>query len=285
MTFHSKIIAAVCCLVLISAVLVVYLANIGNIENRAAALKFIDISEAEEPETLIVVPRLQARHQVVSTARRDLISAVNRSRDLLRQKNELYRKQKTQLIHRIDDYDKLRDEYKRLNAEHEDLKRQFDFFWRDADSELMIFGELLGQDVYLSNNVDVVPGVASPDPTDDNSPTVEKSPTEVAVLELQLEQSQSKLSELEFSFNRTSHLIDAASVVLLETGSAAVPTLIELLDDREPIDVRFWACGLLGSMGPAAAEAIDPLNELLIDQNAELARAAAAAMTQINQGR
>jgi hypothetical protein len=277
----------VCCFVLIVATTFVFLANFKGVETQTADFDLADSPVLQDLDALSVVSPTVQPQRAVSTARQDLIMAVQRSRELLKQKNELYHQQKTQLIRRINDFDNLQTEYARLNAEHEDLKAQFDELWRDADSSLMMFSELLGQEV------DSTAGIgANAEPTppaldgvdlaaESSDETADQTPIEVAVLEWNLQQSQAELNQMEASLDRMSQISNAASLAMVEIGSPTIPVLIHLLHDREPINVRVWSAWMLGNMGPAATAATENLNALRADTNTELAKAAEEALRRI----
>ncbi len=72
-------------------------------------------------------------------------------------------------------------------------------------------------------------------------------------------------------------LRDAASETLVRIGEAAVPRLVEALNDERPA-VRRWAAEVLTEMGPRADAAIGPLMEALGDEDTEVRLAAAQAL-------
>jgi HEAT repeat protein len=65
---------------------------------------------------------------------------------------------------------------------------------------------------------------------------------------------------------------------LAEVGDEAVPLLIEALKDEETV---YWACLVLGEIGPKAGDAVGALTELLKPENPQLCREAAIALGQI----
>jgi chromosome segregation ATPase len=79
-------------------------------------------------------------------------------------------------------------------------------------------------------------------------------------------------------------LTSAATRVLVASGAAVVPALIELLAD-ERAAVRSWAASVLGQIGPAAQEATPALTALLIDRDAQVREASQRALNRLAEAK
>ena len=72
----------------------------------------------------------------------------------------------------------------------------------------------------------------------------------------------------------------AATDALVRAGSAAVPGLVTLLQDRSPL-VREWSAYVLGQLGSDATGAIDDLEDLESDPDPLVRDAAREALRRI----
>ena len=84
---------------------------------------------------------------------------------------------------------------------------------------------------------------------------------DLAVAEWELDQSRTRIVELELSVLREIESSARASEAIIQIGSPAVPVLVEALADTNP-ETRRWAATVLGRMGQDAAGAIDSLRHM-----------------------
>jgi HEAT repeat protein len=71
-----------------------------------------------------------------------------------------------------------------------------------------------------------------------------------------------------------------AMMVIAERGKAAVPHLVAALDDDK---ATYWACVILGEIGPEAKDAVPALAKLLQAKNPEIRREAVLALASIGK--
>jgi HEAT repeat protein len=98
-------------------------------------------------------------------------------------------------------------------------------------------------------------------------------------LDLAATQQEAKL-ELDALSAEHETLDAAARSVIERAGAASVPALIDLLTDQS-VEIRKWAAQCLGTIGPDAAEAQAPLQDLLSDPEPAVRTAAQRAIASI----
>ena len=208
-------------------------------------------------------------------------SRTKRMRDLLERRTATLLKQTEALKRARAESAALKTELERLKVEYERMRQQTE--WQLAsivaevsqnsgeDSDQTPIGLLT--DSLLENIV-----------AEGEALTAESSPSdveaEIASLEWELSQSQSRVMELELSMLRELEASSRATEAIVSIGAPAVPTLIQYLSDSSP-EVRRWAATALGRIGPEAFEALESLRQAMRDSDVDVATAARQAIDQI----
>jgi HEAT repeat protein len=268
-------------LFLVFAVVIVTVAYFG-FRDIPWSVAELDLSaEQDEPQSASATA---ARALVMSRDARSTTtedSRTRRLRELLGRRTATLQKQTEALGRARAESAALRVELERLKIENERLRQQTE--WQLAS----IVAE-------VSQNPQVDPNLTSIGLLNDNlfddvlangaSATAANRASEVesemATLEWELSQSQSRVMELELSMLRELEASSRASDLIVSIGAPAVPTLIQSLSDTNA-EVRRWAATVLGRIGPEAFEALENLRQALRDSDVDVATAARQAIDQI----
>ena len=238
----------------------------------------------EEAKDTLAAATIRPEAGTKPPSRKQSVKTARRLRKLLDERTQLYRKQKNQLLARVDEHDKLRREYDRLFTAHQDLLKEYNRLWNEADTSLLVLSNLLEQDhenddpAQANSNTSGQPDSLSIDGTPGANDV--DGNLDLAIAEWELEQTRRQVAELGTLAARESTLSNASSMALIEIGAPAVPFLVEMLSDSQA-DVRSWAVWVLGHIGADAAMAMEEIEALTLDRNAEVARSAVEALQRI----
>ena len=211
------------------------------------------------------------------------MQSAERLRRRLEESSELYRSQLDQLAKKEKEHHQLSSDYEELAKKYQSLQREYNELWQDADTSLDSMIDMLQYEA--DGGESPAPGESAEDETIAN----ELSPSEEENLSLdlaqwELDQAQRQISELEAAAERASQVSMAFSSVLIEVGAAATPELLPMLRDERP-EIRSWAAWVLGHIRPVDAETQPALEQLLFDDNTDVAAAARSALQDIKQTR
>ncbi len=205
---------------------------------------------------------VQASHR---DATREEIRTLRKLRDLVHTKDELITTRTEQLREATYELIQLKRDLQALQRRHEALQRE-------TDQTINAFVELSSQ--VEDDGAQTTPVVREEPRQEDE---VSDLDMEVDLIQWQIEQANLRVAELELTALRELVRSSEATQALVATGAAAVPALLDRLEDDDP-DVRQWAADVLGQIGPEASLAEEALLEALNDENADVRDAARIAL-------
>jgi HEAT repeat protein len=241
-----------------------------------------DLSSGQDPSQS--ASTFESRGRMIARDARGAPLEDNRTKRL----RELLERRTATLLKQTDALKLARAESATLKAELERLKIEYERMRQQTDWQLASIVAEVSQnsgddpsptsigllaDSLLENIV------ADEDPLAAESSTTDAE-SEIAALEWELSESQSRVMELELSMLRELEASSRATDAIVSIGAPAVPTLIQSLSDTSP-EVRRWAATALGRIGPEAFESLEGLRQLMRDSDVDVATAARQAIDQI----
>jgi cell division protein FtsN len=218
--------------------------------------------------------------------RRSMRPALVRLQHLLEQRTELMRDQQDQLKQQIEGHEQLQQKHEKLSDAYTTLQNEYQLLANEVEFYLNAFslasddGTIaagdLGEDT--SSVLESTTGESATTNTADPVPP-SYDPQLAASEVIQLRQ---EIANLNSTLQRDSLIAGYASLAMVEMGPSAVPLLSQVLDDKST-EARAWAAWVLGQIGPDAAVAASKLEQLLDDENHEVAQAAAEALRSIGR--
>ena len=212
--------------------------------------------------------------------RKSIRPSLVRLQNLLEQRAELVREQRSQIKQQMEGREELQQKYDALSAAYDKLQNEHELLVNEVEFYLNAFNLVeseegtSGLDSGSGSAVSGVdPELAPTTETAAESPSVD--PLELAALEIA--ELQQQVSTMNTTMQRDWLIAGYATSALVDMGPDAVPLLAGLLSDNSA-DARSWAAWVLGQIGPDAVMAVPEIEALLKDENENVSKAAEDAL-------